>query len=157
MPRPAIFEWHAKEYSGDEKSAEWYWALGVVTIGLFVASILFKNILLGLVILAGAASVSVQAVRKPRIHRFAITEGGIIIDSRMYPFDRMMHFSVLEYTDETIPPALSIKTRHILSPHLMIPIIGYDPVDIYDYIAMHLPEGNHHESVVDHLIERIKL
>ncbi len=157
MPRPAIFEWHAKEYAGSEKTAEWYWALVVVAIALFVACVLFNNILLGIVVIAATAAVAIQAARKPRIHRFSVTEHGIIIDSRLYPYDRMLHFSVLEYIDETISPALSIKTRHILSPHLMIPIVGYDPVDVYHYIAMHLPEGNHHESVIDHLIERIKL
>ncbi len=157
MARPPIFEWHAKEYAADEKTAEWYWALGIVATALIIVCILFNNILLGIVIFAATITIALQAAKKPRIHRFAITDHGIIIDTRLYPFDRMLHFSVFEYIDETIPPALSIKTRHLLASHLLIPIVGYDPVDVYDYIALHLPEGKHEESVVDRIVEMIRL
>jgi len=157
MPRPPIFEWHAKEYAAAEKGAEWYWALAIIAIALFIACVIFNNILLGLVVLAGGAAVALQAAKKPRIHRFAITDQGVQIDNRLYPYSGMLHFSVFEYIDETLPPALSIKNKHILFPHLVIPIVGYDPVDVYHYVAAHVEEGRHHESVVDHLIERIKL
>ena len=157
MPRPPLFEWHGKEYSSEEKGADWYWALGIVAAALIIVSVLFNNILLALVIAAGAIALALQSARKPRIHRFAITESGIIIDQSMYPYENMLHFSVLEYADETMPPSLSIKTKHILAPHLLIPIIGYDPVDIYDYVSLHLEEGKHDESVVDRVIELLQL
>ena len=68
----------------------------------------------------------------------------------------MMHFSVLEYADETMPPSLSIKTRNFLTPHILIPIIDHDPVEIYEFFASHIPEGAHDESFFDRLIEMIK-
>lgn len=155
MARPPIFEWHGKEYVSGEKSADWFWALGIIAIAIAIVCVIFHNIILGLLVLAAAGAVALQAAKHPRIHRFAITETGIAIDMHFYPFEKMLHFSVLEYADESIPPSLSIKTKMLLSPHLLIPIVGYDPIDVYDYIAAHLPEGNHHESTIDRIIDLI--
>jgi hypothetical protein len=157
MPRPPLFEWHGKEYAAGEKSTDWYWALGIIAIGLIIVCILFANYLLALVILAAGVAISLQAAKRPRIHRFAITEQGISVDTHFYAFESMLHFSVLEYIDPTIPPALSIKTKHIFAPHLLIPIVGYDPIDVYNYVALHLPEGKHDESAIDRIIELIGL
>jgi hypothetical protein len=157
MARLPIFEWHGKEYRSEEKSADWYWALVIVAIALIVVCVLFNNVLLALVVAAAAIAAALQAAKHPRIHRFAIIESGVVIDTHLYTFESMLHFSVLEYADETMPPSLSIKTKNFLTPHLLIPLVGYDPVDVYDYIAAHVPEGNHHESGLDRIIEMMRL
>mgnify|MGYP007026541586 FL=1 len=157
MQRVPLFAWEGREYQFEEKSADWYWALGIIATASAVASILFGNILLALVIIAAAGAIAVAAAKHPRIHRFAIYEDGVAIDDHLYVYAEMLHFSVLEYADETLPPSLSIKTKHLLAPHLLIPIIGHDPVEIYEYIALHLPEGRHDESVMDHLVELFRL
>ena len=157
MAQLPIFEWHGKEYASEDKTADWYWAVGIIAVALMIACVLFSNLLLALVVLAAAVAVCLQAAKHPRIHRFTITERGVGVDNRFYEFDNMLHFSVLEYLDETLPPALSIKTKHLLAPHLLIPIVGYEPLDVYDYIAVHLPEGKHDESAMDRLIEMMQL
>src|SRR5665213_3397521 len=114
MAQLPIFEWHGKEYAPEDKSADWYWAVGIVAVAIIIACVLFNNILLALVVAAAAASASacLQAAKHPRIHRFTITERGIGVDNRFYEFESMLHFSVLEYLDETLPPALSITVSY---------------------------------------------
>lgn len=153
MARAAHFEWEAKPYEFEAKGADWYWALGIIALAAIVACILFTNILLALVVLAAAIAVALQAAKRPRIHHFAITDYGVTIDHHLYTYDDMLHFSVLEYADETLPPSLSIKTKRPLSPHLLIPIIGHDPVEIYEFFLDYLPEGRHDESVFDRLVD----
>lgn len=157
MAREPIFAWEGREYRFEEKSSDWYWALGIITTAGVIACILFSNILLALVILAAAVTFGIAAAKPSSIHRFAIYHEGVTIDDTLYPFDRMLHFSVLEYADETLPPSLSIKTKQFLSPHLLIPIIGYDPVEIYHFIAEYVPEGNHEESALDRVVELFRL
>ncbi len=152
-----IFEWQGKNYGPDERGSDWYWALGIIAVAGIIACILFSNILLALVIAAAAATLSLQALKRPRIHRFAVTDLGITIDENLYSYGSMLHFSILEYIDPTMPPALSIKTSHLLAPHLLIPIVGPDPDEVYEYISQHLEEGNHHESVMDRLVEMLRL
>lgn len=157
MPRTAIFEWEGTDYAFEEKGADWYWALGIIATAAVVASVLFNNILLALVIAAGSIAIGLVAASAPRMHRFVITEDGIAIDNNLYLFRDILHFSILEYADPTLPPSLSLKTRHILAPHLLIPIVGYDPVEIYEYVSLHLEEGRHDESVFDHVVNLFRI
>jgi hypothetical protein len=157
MPRQPLFEWSGQEYAFAPKSADWYWALGIIALAAIVASILFGNVILALVILAAAFAVGLQAMKRPTDHYFCITEQGLMIDDRLYPYDTMLHFSVLEYPDTDLPPALSIKTRSLLAPHLLIPLHDTDPDAVYEYLLNHLEEGNHETSFVDRLVELFEL
>lgn len=157
MARTPIFSWEGREYRFEEKGSDWYWSLGIVATAGAIACVLFGNILLAFVIVAGAAAVAIAAAKRSRVHRFALWDDGLTIDEELYRFDDMLHFSVLEYADETLPPSLSIKTKKLLAPHLLVPIVGHDALTIYEYVAHHLPEGRHDESVMDRIVELFRL
>lgn len=156
MHGTTIFEWQATEYIFQEKNADWYWALGIIALAAVIACVLFSNVLLALVVLAGASAVALQAARHPRTHTFRILDTGVAIDDSLYLYRDMYDFSVLEYLDPSFPPALSIKTRHIFAPHLLIPIDEHDPLEIYDYVSEHLPEGMHEETFADRVAHFLK-
>jgi hypothetical protein len=157
MAREPIFAWEGKEYEFRTKSADWYWALGIIAAAAAIASLLFSNVLLAILIVIAALATAIVAAKQPRTHRFAITEQGLTIGDRLYPYDTMLHFSVLEYIDHDLPPALSIKTRSLLAPHLLVPLSGVDADDVYEYISIHLDEGRHETSVIDRLVEMFEL
>ncbi len=157
MARTPLYEWYGMEYVFEEKGADWYWALGIIALAALVACILFNNLLLGLVVVAAAAALALTSAKHPRTHHFMIFDVGIGIDNSMYLYQDMVDFSVLEYLDETLPPALSIKTSRILAPHILIPIVDHDPVEIYEYISQHLPEGMHENSLFDRITSLLKL
>lgn len=157
MARTPIFEWEGREYRFEEKGSDWYWSLGIVATAAAIACILFGNVLLAFVIVAAAGAIAISAAKGPSMHRFALWDDGISIDDHLYVFDDMLHFSVLEYVDETLPPSLSVKTKRFLAPHLLIPIIGHDPLEIYEYVSLHLPEGSHEHSVMDRVVELFRL
>lgn len=155
--KEAFFEWEGTEYRFEDKGPDWYWALGIIATAAAIAAVLFNNILLAVLIVTAAAAIAIHAAKHPRIHRFGITGSGIHVDSNFYAFRDMLSYSVLEYADEALPPSLSIKTKHFLAPHLLIPINDHDPVEIYEYVGQHLPEGNHEESPIDRLVELFRL
>jgi hypothetical protein len=155
--RNAFFEWEGTEYRFEDKGPDWYWSLGIIATAGVIAAVLFNNILLALLIAVGAVVVALHAAKHPRIHRFSITDDGIHIDANFYAFRDMLSYSVLEYADETLPPSLSIKTKRMLVPHLLIPIVDHDPVEIYEYVGEHLPEGRHEHSPIDRVVELFRL
>ncbi|HQU08288.1 MAG: hypothetical protein B7X04_03650 [Parcubacteria group bacterium 21-54-25] len=157
MPRSPAFAWQAYEYAYDEKTAEWYWALGVIAVAAAIASALFGNYLLAAVIASGAVATGLQAAKEPREHFFQLSEQGLSIGNRLYPFDLMHSFSVFEYIDESIAPVLSIKTHSLLSPHLMIPLEGVDADAVYAFLFAYIEEGAHADTLVDRLIEQLGL
>ncbi len=156
MAQTPLYQWQGEEYSFEDRGSDWYWALGIISTAGIIAAILFGNILLALVIFAGAGAVALQAAKNSHVHTFTIYPEGIAIDDSLYLFENMQDFAVLEYLDETLPPALSLKTNHFLSPHLLIPITEHDPEEIYYFIEQHLPEGAHEHSITEHLTALLK-
>jgi hypothetical protein len=152
-----IFTWDGHEYTFEEHGPDWYWALGIVAAAAALVSILFGNVLLALVIAAGAVAVALQSAKHKRTHRFEIHEHGIAVDEAFYPYESMRDFAILEFIDPSLPPALSLKTNHILAPHLLIPIHEYDPEDVYEYVNIHVPEGNHEETLLDRFTTFLRL
>lgn len=152
-----VFEWEGKPIDFGEKNDDWYWALGIVAVAAIIVCVLFNNILLALVILTGTLALVLETKKAPRIHKFRLAPEGIHIDDVLYPYDKIYSFSVLEYLDPTLPPALSIKTRLLLSSHLVIPILDHNPDIIYAYLEQHIPEGDHHAHMLDRFIERLSL
>ncbi|KKW40533.1 MAG: hypothetical protein UY91_C0041G0006 [Parcubacteria group bacterium GW2011_GWB1_55_9] len=46
MAQDVLLEWKGREYDHNPKSADWYWALGIIAVAATVAAILFGNYLL---------------------------------------------------------------------------------------------------------------
>lgn len=157
MSQHPRFSWQAQEYEFDDKSAEWYWALGIIAVASIIASVLFGNYLLAVVCAAAAFALGLQAAKEPHTHFFQLSENGLSIGDRLYPFDLMHSFSVLEYIDGSKPPVLSIKTHSLLSPHLMIPLEGVDSDAVYAFLFAYVEEGAHKDTFVDHIIEWLRL
>ncbi len=149
MTREALLEWEGREYDHNPKSADWYWALGIIAVAGTVASILFGNYLLAILIIIAAGSLALHAAKQPPLHRFRLVEQGVIIGDELHPFERMLSFSVLEDVEGTLPPMISIKTMSWLSPHLIIPLEGVDADMIYAYFLQHVDEGEHEHTFVD--------
>lgn len=157
MARTVFYEWEAQGYVFEEKGSDWYWGLGIIAVAAAVASVLFGNIILGLLIIAAAGTLALSMAKKPRVHRFSISDEGVAIDENLYTYDDIVSYSVLEYLDPAMPPALSLRTHKLLAPHLLIPIADHDPLEIYEFFADHVEEGKHDESIVDRIIELLRL
>ena len=149
MARDALAQWEGREYDHDPKSADWYWALGIIAVAGTLASILFSNYLLAVLIVLAAAALALHAAKKPPLHRFQLVEKGILIGDELHPFERMISFSVLEDVEGKLPPMISIKTESWLSPHLIIPLAGVDADAVYAYFLRHVDEEEHHHTFVD--------
>jgi len=149
MSNAVIVEWEGREYEHSPKSADWYWALGIVAIAGIVASFLFENYLFVLLIIVAVISVALHAAKQPPVHRFRLVETGLIIGDMLHPFERMISFSVLEDIEDELPPILSIKNESWHSPHLMIPLGGVDADMVYAYFLHHVDEDEHKHSFSD--------
>jgi len=149
MSDAVIMEWKGREYDHSPKSADWYWALGIIAVAGALASILFGNYLFALLVVIVAASLALHAAKMPPVHRFRLVEQGLSIGDELHPFERMVSFSVLEDVDGELPPLLSIKTESWLSPHLVIPLAGVDADAVYAYFLSHVDEDEHKHTFTD--------
>lgn len=149
MSGNAILEWEGREYDHNPKSADWYWALGIIAVAGTIASVLFGNYLLAVLTIIAAVAFALHASKQPPIHRFRLEERGIMVGDEMHPFEKMASFSVLEDVNGELSPMLSIKNESWLYPHLIIPLEGVDADRVYDYFLQHVDEDEHHHTFSD--------
>lgn len=149
MQPSAILEWEGREYDHNPKSADWYWALGIIAAAGAVASILFGNYLLAVLVIIAAVTFALHASKEPPVHRFRLAEQGIMVGDEMHLFEKMESFSVLEDVKGELPPMLSIKTESWLYPHLIIPLEGVDADAVYAYFLERVDEGEHRHTFTD--------
>jgi hypothetical protein len=148
MP-PAIFEWYGQEYEHNPKSADWYWAVGIIATALVIAAVLFDNYLVAALIVIAAITISLHAAKHPPTHRFAITEHGLLIDHELYPYENMHSFAMFEHIEGGHPPVLSIKNDSWFSPHLLISLHEVDADELYIHLLERIDEGEHPHSLSD--------
>jgi hypothetical protein len=157
MALTPAFAWQGKEYEYDEKTADWYWALGILATAAVLACILLGDFLLAVLIIVATVTIALQSAKRSVIHRFALLDSELMINNESYPYANMHSFSILEYIDETLPPSLSIKTSSLLTPHLVIPLIGVDPVAVHEFLSQHIEHIYHHETFLDRVVEFLRL
>lgn len=149
MSAKTIIEWEGREYDHDPKSSDWYWALGIIAVAGSIASLLFGNFLLAILIIIAAVAIALHAAKEPPVHTFRLVDDGLVVGEDLHPYERMHSFTVLEDISGDLPPVLSIKTESWHSPHLMIPLEGVDADFIYAHFLQNVDEGDHHHTVSD--------
>ena len=149
MAQTILLEWEGKEYDHTPKSADWYWALGIITAAITIATVIFGNYLLASLVIAAAAAIALHAAKQPLMHRFRLVEQGLIIGEDLHTFERMSSFSVLEDIEGKLPPLLSIKNEMWFSPHLLVPLENVDVDTVYTQFLHHVNEEEHKHSFVD--------
>ena len=143
MSNAVIVEWQGREYDHNPKSADWYWAVGIVAVAVTLASILFGNYLLALLTIIAAVTIALHDAKEPPLHHFRLVDSGLMIGDELHPFEKMESFSVLEDIEGESAPILSVKTENWHSPHLVIPLEGVDADIIYAYFLHHVDEAEH--------------
>ena len=147
------FIWEAHEYFFQEKTPDWYWAVGIITVCVAVLSIIFGNVLFGLIVLIGGFILSIFAARKPTLLRFELNKSGLLINKRLFPFSSLESFFVEDNRHHDMQSKLLIKSQRVIVPLIVIPLEGIDPEDIRDFLLDHLLEEHHAESLGQKIME----
>jgi hypothetical protein len=146
--------WQAHEYFHQEKTADWYWALGIIAITAATLAIIFSNILFALVIVLFAFAAGMQAHRPARLIDFELTPRGIVIDKTLYPYNTLDSFWITEEHVQKVAPKLLIKSKKLLMPFLHVPIEEVQVDDVRSYLLQYIHEEEHEESILEKILER---
>jgi hypothetical protein len=145
--------WQAYEYKHTPKSADWFWALGIIAISIAVTSILFNNFLFAIFIILGALALGIFAKRRPLLLSIEINDKGIKVGRTFYAFSSIESFWV-DAENENDQKVI-IKVDSITMSHVAIPIEEIDPMDIKEYLLKYLPEEEHAEPIANKIMERL--
>ncbi len=143
--------WEAPEHRHIEKTTDWYWAVGIIAISASAASIMFNNVLFGVVILLAAATMLLFSHRAPKTLTYEISARGLRIQSTLYPFTSLEGFTLDE--DAPFGPQLILKSKHFLMPLLIVPVYDEDIDAIDDIVSSRLREAQLEEPLSHRLLE----
>ena len=107
-------------HTHNERSADWYWALGIITLVAAGACVWFGNALFAAILVLGAGSIGILAARGPREHNVRIDGRGISIDGTMHLY-RDIHTFWVDHSEE---PRLYLTTSSLIMPRLSLPLEG---------------------------------
>jgi len=146
--------WSAPEYAHKKKSADWFWALGIISISLAITAFIFKNILFAILIILGAFTLAMFSERKPRQITFEIDKNGIYIGDEEYKWESIESFNIIEKPSGNI---LILKSEKIFTPYISVPLGEMPPEKIYAFLSEIVPEKEHNEPIIQSLMERFEL
>lgn len=147
--------WDSYEFKYREKTRDWFWLVGIITVSSALIFMIFDNVLFGIFILIAGFILMYSSQRKPYIIEFELTNKGVIIGGQMLPFRNIYSFFI--FNDKVSPPKLLLKTNRKIAPIVVVPI-ETDYVDaetIHDFLIHFLPEEEMHESLSHRLFESL--
>jgi hypothetical protein len=148
------FSWDTMEYEHRDKSTDWYWALGILTVVGSAIAFLTKNILFGFLILFGGFLVGIFASKKPDPISIEISTHGIEVNKKLFYFKDIAGFWI--YRNMFGVRKLILKTARNFAPMVSIPI----PEDVRAselrlFLLDFLTETELQESFTDLFLEKI--
>ena len=143
--------WEAYEHKHSPKKSEWFWILGIMTLSVSVASIVLGNPLFGILTFIGGLVVAILATRDPKIITYAVTQRGLRIDDKLYPYTTLDSFCIDE--EAISGPQLLVQSTKMFMPLLVIPLPEDTMEEIEDIISERLPEVHIEEPFAHKLLE----
>ncbi|MDB5224660.1 MAG: hypothetical protein JWO43_282 [Candidatus Adlerbacteria bacterium] len=134
MAQESGISWKVVTHEHKDRSVDWYWTLGVLTVVGVGLSIYFDNYLLALILIVGAISLGFLTARGPREHMVRIDSRGIIVDGTLHPYASVTSFGI---TEETHRQHLVVHTTGILASRIVAPIEGISPETVRMTLRRH--------------------
>lgn len=142
-----VIEWQAPEYTYYPKHQNWYLGLFAVAAVLVLLALFTKNFLLVILILLAAFVAMMYSTRQPEVTRFAVTHRGVRFGDRLYPYDTLKSFWVLETSNKR---KLIVVAERLILPHVVLPLAPeINAEDLRQYLLQYLEESREEESLAD--------
>ena len=90
----ALISWNAPTHVHKEKTSDWYWSVGIITLAIAVVCFIFAQIIPGIFVIMAAVALVLHSSRPPKIVHHEINDRGVVIGDTLYPFLTLESFYV---------------------------------------------------------------
>lgn len=145
------FVWQAPEYFHREKTSDWFWGLGIITLTFVIISVIYTNYIFAIFLAAAAFTMALFAHKPPRTVTVQVGPRGIVVGNKLYHYSELESFWIRE---NDLHPKILVKSKKLFMPYIIVPLA--DDIDILtlrDYLFGYLKEAIHEETPVQRLIE----
>ena len=149
--------WETPEYIKRELGGDWYFVVWTIAVAGAVTCLLFNNILLGLILILGAASLSLLHNREPRMMAISVSNSGIRVNQQLYQYSNIGAFAIITNFNGTESRLLfEIKNGIQSLIVLTIPTV-IDLEELRQLIKAHTPEEDLREPFTHRLTDQLGL
>ncbi|NCS98726.1 hypothetical protein GW764_00915 [Candidatus Parcubacteria bacterium] len=147
--------WETLDHIKEEKSSDWFWIVGMVTIAGAVLSIFFNNILLALIILLSAFASFMFMHTPAKIEKYELNKKGIVVGEDLYLYSSLDSFCVVD-EDGYERDRILIKSNKFFMPLIIMPIGNEVEVDeVRDFLLEYLDEEEMREPPTYYIMSKI--
>lgn len=112
-------EWIAPEYKHEDKSMDFLWAIGIVTIVVFGLAIWKQSYLFSIFILVSGASLILFSVRRPQDITYKIETNGITLGKDYYEWKKIKGFHIIKKDNDAV---LLVELDKYMLPVYTLPL-----------------------------------
>ncbi|MEK7650842.1 MAG: hypothetical protein AAB364_03195 [Patescibacteria group bacterium] len=143
-----VIEWSAPEYTYYPKTQNWYWGVATVAGVLVLVALFTVNLLLAIMIVIAAFAVMMYGARPPEVIKFALTRRGVRFHTRLYPYDQLKSFWIIEDHNRR---KIILESDRLVLPHIVVPLVeSVNAETVREYLRnRNLPEVRQEESLAD--------
>ena len=148
---PFRIEWDAHEYEHKERSQDWFWAVGIITVSVAVAAVIFGNIIFGILVLVSVFTLALFINRPPETIHMAVNESGITRGKIHYPYSTLHSY----WLDTDHPhPKIILRSEKMFIPLIVVPLShDIDAEHLDRTLSQFLIEKHHNLPFVELVLE----
>lgn len=149
-----LHTWTIQEYEQHSRLPAWYWIMGGLGSVLVLYGMFTGNFLFAIVIILYGIILFLQSHQSPPQVPFKITDLGVIIGAKFYPYGELDGFYIIYDPPEV--KMLYIETKSPFKPLLRIPLLDENPLEIRASLLAHLEEDleKEEEPLGDHVARK---
>ncbi|MBI2037936.1 MAG: hypothetical protein HYT15_03365 [Candidatus Magasanikbacteria bacterium] len=133
-----VFSWTVKEYEEHDRSPRWYLVMGLIGAALLLFSVISGNYLFALIVVLFGIILFLQDTQRPMEVFFGVTEAGLIVGDKYYPFKELSKYWIVYNPPEV--KNIYFVTTSILKHRLQVPLLDNDPRPVRDFLNQFIVE-----------------
>ncbi|PIT88425.1 MAG: hypothetical protein COU29_01405 [Candidatus Magasanikbacteria bacterium CG10_big_fil_rev_8_21_14_0_10_36_32] len=137
-PGDIAFQWIFKEYEKYSRGRGWYVVMILLVAALIIYAIVSNNYLFALIVVLFGIILFLQDMQEPAQMDFAITDSGVVLGTKYYPYSDLENFWIIYNPPET--KTLYFKLKSVIKHRLTIPLADINPVEAREYLKQFLME-----------------
>ncbi len=151
MAENFTIEWAILEHPFEPKSKDWTWIVGIIGLGVALASAILGNLIFALFLGLATVALIIHGRKDADLLEIGISKKGVRINREFFPYQTLKSFWVHE--EENFPTTLSILSRErFFFPHITVPVPEeLDPDKLRDVLLDFLDEAYPPPSTIEAL------
>lgn len=137
-------EWSAPEYDHEEKSNDWFWTIGLITLVSVIISLWLSNYIFAIFLAISGASLILFTLRHPQEVTYTIENEGLSMGKDKYEWKNIKSFYIIKKNKDN--SKLLIETNKYFLPVYTIPMPTELTYEVKENLLKVLPSKELGES-----------